>query len=122
MTFEYKIIETMEGPRYVLHEGDKPIRAPLAEVAICFDIAEGVLHKHGDPELVSKWYNETYAKLKASGLEDWANNLMMFKGPLDINELNKMLNTTGYISAFFKEIHESFSKDVKKLQQSSNSN
>lgn len=103
--YEYKIIETMAGSRYVLHCDDKPIGPPLVEVAICFDKELGVLHKHGAQESVQRWRDKTAEKLKTSGTvgEEMARDLVVLTGPIPVQELNKMLAISGYCQVFVKK-------------------
>lgn len=85
--------------QYVLHRGSTPVGRPLDEVAIAFDRDEGVLHKHGSPEFVNNWAEETRAKLRAAGsnLEDWATALTVVSGRIPVDELNSCLSSSGYV-------------------------
>lgn len=100
--YEYKIIETMAGSRYVLHCDDKPIGPPLVEVGICFDKELGVLHKHGSPESVQGWRDKTAEKLRDTGTvgEEMVRDLVVLSGPIPLEELNKMLAISGYCTIF----------------------
>lgn len=73
-------------------------------VAVCFDRDDHVLHKHGDPDRVRKWAAATRAKLAAVGLEGaaMADALTVVEWPFGVDELNRCLDTTGYLGLILK--------------------
>ena len=105
MNYHYKIIETAAGSRYVLHDGDDPIGAPLTEVAVCFDKENGILHKHGNHEMVSHWYQNSRKKLIEGGAGFMADDLMVICGPIELEELNRMLTTSGYCKRYMEKLN-----------------
>lgn len=102
--YAYRIVETVEGPRYVLHDGEEPIGAPLEEVSVCFDKESGVLHKHGALDSVTAWFNKSRQKLSDAGFQDMANELTVVTGPIPLEELNRMISTSGYCGRYFKRM------------------
>lgn len=106
MDYHYKLIETAMGPRYVLHDGEEVIGEPLVEVAVCFDKESGVMHKHGKPEYVSNWYNKSRQKLMGAGFPGMAAELTVVSGPIPVEELNKMISTSGYCGRYFARLEK----------------
>lgn len=104
MNYHYKIIETAAGSRYVLHDGVDPIGEPLAEVAVCFDKENGVLHKHGNHEMVSRWFQNSRKKLIEGGAGFMADDLMVICGPIELEELNRMISTSGYCKRYLEKM------------------
>lgn len=94
-------------PHYVLKNGkyafflDGRSLFATEEVSILFDSFDMTVHKHGTPFLVEaefKNMHKTYGRAK--GLEDIADNLRVITGKFDIDELNKVISTAGYIETF----------------------
>lgn len=92
---------------------ERNIKLMCDEVAICFDKESGTLHKHGIPEYVSKWYFESRKKFIDAGFQDMADDLIMIQGAFPVEELNKCLSTTGYISKFWKKLQENQIQSAK---------
>lgn len=103
--------ELRNGSYYLLGDeinrltNDHEILSMSDEVAICFSMDNGMtcLHKHGSPEKVNKWYEETRKKYIAHGLRHEADSLLIISGKFPVEELNKMLDITGYIGSFVKK-------------------
>lgn len=73
------------------------------EVAICFDKAVGCILKHGKPEVVSKYLTTARQAFIAAGAPEMANDVVSISSDsFDIKELNKILDTTGYINKFLE--------------------
>jgi hypothetical protein len=100
MTYSYK---TNCG-QYVLHCEDKPIGPLLDEVSLAFDRDEGVLHKHGAPAMVEAWQKGTQAKLRASGLTDMADSIVVITGRFELDDLNRCLTHTGYVGTLYTRL------------------
>jgi hypothetical protein len=109
MSYEYEL----QHGSYYLYNAEKAPNALTKqrdivlmcdEVAIAFDKEAGVLHKHGIPENVTKWYNTTREKLISSGFPEMADDLILIQGAFPVEELNKCLSTTGYIGVFWKKL------------------
>lgn len=91
---------------YVLHEGDKPIRAITQEVALAFDRESGTLHKHGAPEMVQNWFSKTRSRLIDCGFQNMADDLVLITGRFPVEELNKCLSCSGYVLRMYENLQE----------------
>lgn len=100
MSYEYKL----NCGQYVLHDGEDPIGPCLDEVAIAFDKESGTLHKHGNPEWVAKWHQETQAKFRQAGFDDMADALIVITGRFDLEDLNRCLSTSGYVARLYQRL------------------
>jgi len=80
------------------------ITREIDEVAIAFDKETWTLHKHGRKEYVEKWFNKTIKIFKKAGFIDMANNMVMISGKFPVEELNRCLDTTGYIQIMCKKL------------------
>lgn len=101
LEYQYRLIDGA----YVLHKGEEPIGRPLQGVAMAFDGDDGVLFKHGCPQVVQSWYDKTRSKLlQAASHSDAPTDLLaplkIVTGPIPLNELNKCITITGYIKSF----------------------
>lgn len=104
---------TYESGSYYLKE-ELQLKTPLSndiifmtdEVAILFDAESFTLMKHGRPETVQEWYND--AKAKCEGKQDvydlLIKPLVMLIGKFDVDELNKVINNSGYVERFYREL------------------
>lgn len=78
------------------------------KVAILFDRENGVLLKHGKPETVQATL-DTY-KTRLTGVEggfEILDALTMLEGAFEVDELNKVVNITGYVAHLFAQISPS---------------
>lgn len=105
--FHYRL----ENEQYVLFQDGGPIRAPLTEVGLVFDVESGTLHKHGDPALLQAWFDQTRKKLTdvddpmlKAMTSQMANDLVFIQGAFDLDELNKCLSITGYVRRFYENL------------------
>ena len=107
MSYHYEI----RNGEYYLMDGDNILHVS-EEIAIGFtyDPVEktGVMHKHGRPEFVEKWADETRKVYHDAGYHDMANEIMIIKGKLNIHELNKIISITGYIGKYYQRMHRRF--------------
>lgn len=99
MNFEYQLINR----QYVLMKDGAPFLPPMPEVAIAFDRTMGLL-KHGAPADVEAWCAQTQAKLRNGGHPDFANDLVVLKGPFEIEELNRCLHIFDYVLTFHQKL------------------
>ena len=98
----------LEDERYTLMDGGDEIAPAISQVAIAFSmdaISKGmdVIHKHGNLDLVKDWVENAMQGYSKAGLEDEAASLRMVVGRFDLDELNHVINTTGYIDTFLKK-------------------
>ena len=49
----------------------------LNEVSLAFDLENGVLHKHGDPQMVSNLTEKAKKKLTDGGFQKWQKILLL---------------------------------------------
>jgi hypothetical protein len=110
-----------EGSEFLLiHQltpGDKPeVFYRGTEVAIGFTYDANHIkeiafttHRHGSPESVEKWAQETRFKIQRARfegvkLEDWALPHTISSDAWDVDELNRILNTTGYLGTALRKM------------------
>ncbi len=77
------------------------------EVAIGFskvDDQHYCMHKHGKPEMVQEWLSRTSQSYRDAGYDKEANDLAMVVGKFDIEDLNKVIQITGYIINFVRRL------------------
>jgi uncharacterized protein (UPF0147 family) len=87
--------------QYVLHENQQPIGPLLDEVAIAYEVdpVDGLftLHKHGSPENVNRWAENSRAKLRQSKdplMQEMADAIQVVQGRFDLNDLNGVLENS----------------------------
>lgn len=90
--------------QYVYMVDGEPTTAPADVIALCFDADDGTVHKHGDPVRVQAWYLDHTQKLRAAGMNDWADHLVVIEGRFPLDEVNKMLSTSGYAKPFYEKL------------------
>lgn len=95
----------LKNEQYYLMDGEEVIAEPLDEVAIAFSTPnfEGdffTLHKHGDVKNVEAWADNARSSFRKSGFDDMAEAIVVLSGKFDVDQLNRALDTTGYISRF----------------------
>jgi len=90
---------------YYLMDG-KTILHACDEVAIAFSKEENdvyILHKHGSPELVKNWIDNTRQIYKENGFDDIAMSLYMISGKFPVEDLNRILDTAGWVGYFLEK-------------------
>ena len=91
--------------QYVYHnEKGEPCTKPADTIALAFDKEAGVLFRHGAPDKVNEWAEAAMKRMRASGLTDWADSLVVVTGRFPLEEVNKCLSITGYVSSFYKKL------------------
>ncbi|HEY0007522.1 MAG TPA: hypothetical protein VGB55_02260, partial [Tepidisphaeraceae bacterium] len=93
---------TLNCSQYVLMDGDRPIGRVLDKVSLCINKNDGYLQKHGDPERVESWHARETAKLRNSGLHEFANAFVVVSGRFPVDEVNKCLENHEYAGHFYK--------------------
>jgi hypothetical protein len=86
--------------------GSTPIGKQLAFI---FDMEVPVLLKHGEPTRVKEYFDKMYTLTKNKDLH----YIMIEYGDIDIQEINKMLSTTGYITKPIKDAIDDFYQQRK---------
>ena len=101
---------------YALFYGDEFIKGPLTEIALCFDKETGTLFKHGNPDMVSQWYQQSLQfrqKMEDLGRsshpiailnEQMTSDLVCIQGKFPLEDLNACLSTTGYVKTFYERL------------------
>jgi len=88
-----------DGSGYYFIAGEE-ILYHIKELAMVFSKDEEgmwTLHKIGEKETVQKWYDTVVAMYRVAGLADIANDMVMITGAFPVEELNRCLDTSGYI-------------------------
>ena len=103
--YEYR----MEDDQYVLFDTENgDILSRNDEIAIAFTIdlddQMWTLHKHGNKERVEKWMDMTHRKFMDAGHADLARELRVVSGKFPVEELNRCIDTTGYIEIMIKDL------------------
>ncbi len=106
---EFKYIK--EGDQFIWCEGEE--RLHISDNLWFFvdtahlDDHMCTLHSHGSKENIEKRYNDFVGKMRNTGNDDMAADVMMIDvSKLDIEEINKCISITGYVSKFVKAIKE----------------
>lgn len=95
--YEYRI----ENNKYSLYNNNKLIFKDKEEISLLFskellkEKEEFILHKHGLKENVECFFEKNHHFFNIIGSE-----LFLIKGRFPINELNKLISTTGYAKIF----------------------
>lgn len=100
MHIEYRIV----NEKYVLFDENEPVLQGLDEVALCFDVETGTLHKHGDPARVMLWHRESQKAFRAAGFDAMAEQLIAVSGRFPTEEINRCLSNTGYSARFYEKL------------------
>ncbi|QMI49740.1 hypothetical protein [Burkholderia sp. MBR-1] len=110
----------MKRPEYVLHHGsyylydmeqrpnpltgERTIITMTDEIAIAFDLKNGIMHKHGRPEVVHAWTTAARRKLTEAGHSDLAKDITVIIGKFPVAEINMCLSTTGYVLQLYEKL------------------
>jgi O-phosphoseryl-tRNA(Cys) synthetase len=81
-------------------------RGPEIAIALEFcpnDPMPGLLLKYGSPEGVEKWVAKVREKFLAHGYTDMANEIIVVKGKIPIEELSKIVDTSGYVGKWYQK-------------------
>jgi len=87
---------TKECGSYYFRDYNGNIIFMTDEVSIMYDSFDGILLKHGRPEQVAKHFNE-YKKMDAMDTGLTFNFKVVTSNKWKVSELNRILDTTGYI-------------------------
>lgn len=60
------------------------------------------LHKHGNKAIVEQWAETTKLAYLSSGFEEMSNEITVIGGQFDIDELNHLIGTSGYMEKFLE--------------------
>lgn len=90
-----------DGESYLLvDDSTGDILASYSEITILFT-EEGTLMKHGSKDRVEKYYRELQKKIP-----DLVEGYVMFIGHLPVEEINKILDITGYVPTAIRALHQ----------------
>jgi len=95
-----------DGTYFLTDEETGAILSGMDEVSIAFEKGPEMwtLFKHGRKDLVQKWYSGIHIKLMQNDLKDMAENLIVISGKFPVDELNRCLDTTGYIKKMIEKL------------------
>ena len=98
----YYLYDMRETPSAVT--GERRFKLKTDTVAIAFDLHTGEVHQHGSPTRIHSWATMTRRRLRAAGAQEVANDLVVFSGPLPVEEINKCLWVRGYVRRMFQRL------------------
>ena len=95
-----------EDGQFIWREGEE--RLCTHDTLFFFiDTEPPILLSHGSKEAIGKKYDDYVEKMKVAGYDDMAREVMMIDvSKLDIEEINKCINNSGYINKFIKAIKD----------------
>jgi hypothetical protein len=91
----------LESGEYAFYLGDSR-RFATASVSVLLDITSGVLLKHGLATVVNETFEAMTAGLRRAGYTDFASDLVVLEGRFDLEELNRLVTTSSYVSQFYE--------------------
>ena len=100
MSYKY----TLNCGQYVLTDRDQPISAPSDTISIGLDRDTGQLYRHGTQQNVDLWFEKQQKNLRAAGLDEWADNLVVITGRFPLDDVNKMLSHLDYAGIFYQKL------------------
>ncbi len=98
-------IYKIENNKYSLYNNNKLIFKDQEEISLLFSKEliekkeEFVLHKHGLKENIESFFEKNHHFFNIIG-----SDLMIFKGKFQVEELNKLISTTGYSTWFVNNL------------------
>jgi hypothetical protein len=98
-------IKELHGSLYCTDSSNGDILYELNEPAVLFSLDEYfTLHKVGDKEAVSAYYNKILAKAKAGNCLDLLEDYVLADLPKDVEVLNRVYNNSMYLKTLFKDL------------------
>ena len=97
----------LDGEIYCLLDRNGRVLAKMPTVAIAFSLDEdgAVLMKHGTPSLVEQWVTKARASFAAlPHNQNLGLSLYAIDGRFSVDDLNKVIECSGYINKFLKDI------------------
>ena len=98
------------GSIYLMDDNDTAIYE-LTNPAILFDSQSFTLLKIGNKKMVEDYFNDSIAKCKKVN-SDLFETWFLMDVHKDIEELNKLLQNTGYVEVFLKTYMNDFYKQI----------
>ena len=90
----YYLYDMRDTPSAVTGERRFKLKTDL--LAIAFDTHTGEVHQHGTPSRIQSWAANTRRRLRAAGLWQEAEDIVVVTGPFPVDEINKCLWIKGY--------------------------
>lgn len=90
----YYLYDMRDTPSAVTGERRFKLKTDL--LAIAFDTHTGEVHQHGTPSRIQSWAANTRRRLRAAGLWQEAEDIVVVSGPFPVDEINKCLWIKGY--------------------------
>lgn len=100
--WSYEFNEKTEEYEYFDDSGE--LILSTEEISIMFDKSCGTLLKHGNPVLVQRYYDKTCTQYRKHNFQGIIDDLVIITGKFDLEELNKIIGITGYISRFHEKL------------------
>lgn len=95
---------TLNAGQYVRMRDGRPASKPMDTVALVLDRDEGTLHKHGAPEDVRAWLQETQARMRSAGMGAWAETLVFMEGRFTLDDLQACVGTIDYAGRLYRQL------------------
>lgn len=90
----YYLYDLRDTPSAVTGERRFKLKTDL--LAIAFDNYTGEVQQHGTPSRIQSWAAHTRRRLRAAGLWQEAEDIIVITGPFPVDEINKCLWIRGY--------------------------
>ena len=90
----YYLYDMRDTPSAVTGERRFKLKTDL--LAIAFDNYTGEVHQHGTPSRIQSWAMNTRRRLRAAGMWQEAEDIIVITGPFPVDEINKCLSIRGY--------------------------
>lgn len=102
----------LDENEYVLMDDRDNIlwRGPAIGIAFEYtpnDPIKGTLFKYGSPEKVEAWAAQIRKKMADAGLTDINSDIVTIAGKIPVEELNKMIDISGYVGRWYETIWHS---------------
>jgi len=95
----------MEGTEYALVDEHDRIHCASEDVAVAFSFSpDEDRGMQGSPDRVSAWAITTRKKFVDAGHLDMAKEIVVVSGKIPLEDLNKIINTSGYVGTWYKRI------------------
>lgn len=98
----YYLYDMREQPSAVTGERRFKLKTDLLSIA--FDNHTGEVHQHGTPSRIQSWACHTRRRLRAAGLWQEAEDIIVITGPFPVEEINKCLWIKGYCRRLLKRL------------------
>ena len=98
----YYLYDMRDAPSAVTGERRFKLKTDL--LAIAFDIHTGEVREHGTPSRIQSWATNTRRRLRAAGMWQEAEDIIVISGPFPVEEINRCLCIKGYCRRLFQRL------------------